>query len=197
MRRSLLPPTSTAPDFGKLLSVSVDGQVYAQPLYVPNVSLTVAGLGPGKHNVVYVATEHDSLYAIDANSGQVLWHDSFIKPAAGITTVPSSDVNTTDISPEIGITATPVIDPTTKTIYVETKTKEVRGTDHHYVQKLYAIDITTGAEKFGGPVTIADTIWNGGATITYVSGPYVFGTGDGNINGVVTFNALRQLVRPL
>ena len=191
----LTPANVNSADFGKLLSVSVDGQVYAQPLYVPNVSLTVAGLGPGKHNVVYVATEHDSLYAIDANSGQVLWHDSFINPAAGITTVPSTDVNTTDLTPEIGITATPVIDPTTKTIYVETKTKEVRGTDNHYVQKLYAIDITNGAQKFGGPVTIADTIWNGGATFTYVSGPYVFGTGDGNVNGVVTFNALRQLVR--
>src|SRR5205807_1188196 len=104
------PANVNSASFGKLLSTPVDGQVYAQPLYDPGVSLTVPGQGPGKHNVVYVATEHDSVYAIDANSGQVLWKDSFVNPVAGVTTVPSADTHNTDLTPEIGITATPVID---------------------------------------------------------------------------------------
>ena len=157
----LTPANVNSADFGKLHNVSLDGQVYAQPLYVSNVDIT-AGPSPGVHNVVYVATEHDSLYAIDADSGQVLWKDSFIKPGAGITTVPSNDVNSSDLTPEIGITGTPVIDATTNTLYLDAKTKEVQGGDHHYVHRLHAINITNGAEKFGGPMTIADTIWNGG-----------------------------------
>src|SRR2546426_11690956 len=89
--------------FGKLFSVTVDGQVYAQPLYLANVS--IAG---GTHNVVFLATEHDSLYAIDANVGTVYWHISLI-PVGG-STVPSSALACSDIAPEVGITSTPVID---------------------------------------------------------------------------------------
>ena len=190
----LTPANVNSTDFGKLFKTPLDGQVYAQPLYADNVDITV-GPSPGLHNVVYVATEHDSLYAIDASSGQILWHDSFINPSAGVTTVPSNDVNTTDITPEIGITGTPVIDPTTNTLYLDAKTKDVHGGNHHYVQRLHAIDITSGAEKLGGPITIADTIFNGGG-YSYVSGPYVFGSGDGSVNGRITFNALRQCRGP-
>jgi fibronectin type 3 domain-containing protein len=190
----LTPGNVNSTNFGKLFKTPLDGQVYAQPLYVAGVNIT-SGPSRGIHNVTYVATEHDSLYAIDADSGQVLWQDSFINPGAGVTTVPNGDVASTDLTPEIGITGTPVIDSSTNTLYLDAKTKEVHGGNHHYVHRLHAIDISSGAEKLGGPVTIADTIFNGGG-YSYVSGPFVFGSGDGSSGGKVNFNALRQAQRP-
>ncbi|HET6881661.1 MAG TPA: DUF4214 domain-containing protein [Pirellulales bacterium] len=182
-----------ANDFGKLASTPVDGQIYGEPLYVSGVNV-----GGAIHNVVYVATEHDSVYAIDSNSGAVLWHDSLLGP--GVTSVPWQDTGSSTegpspaIQPELGITATPVIDPNTNSIYVLANTKEVRADGTHYLYKLHALNLQTGAENLGGPLTIADTI-SDLATYTYVSGPSVNGTGTGSVNGKLTFNALRELDR--
>lgn len=188
----LTPANVNSSTFGKLFSTSVDGQVYAQPLYMAGVNITTGG-NQGTHNVVFVATEHDSLYAIDANSGTVLWKDSLLNPVHGgtVTPVPNGDVNSDDLAPEIGITATPVIDGATGTIYVEAKTKEVASDGSHYIHQLYAISINDGSYLDGGPAVIADSIGD-----TYVSGPTVPGSGAGSGNGIVYFDALRQMDRP-
>jgi outer membrane protein assembly factor BamB len=190
----LTPANVNSASFGKESTIPVDGQVYAQPLYVEGVNI-----GGTTHNVVYVATEHDSVYAIDSSTGAVLWHDSFL--GTGITTVPWADTECPALQPELGITATPVIDLSTNSIYVLANTKEVRADGTHYVYKLHALDLQTGAENLGGPLTIADTICNDPTNpldlgdYTYVSGPTVNGTGTGSVNGKLTFNALRELGR--
>jgi hypothetical protein len=201
LHETLLTPANVNPNtFGQLFQYPVDGFTYAQPLYKAN--LLIAG---GTHNVVFVATQHDSVYAFDADNplagptgNGLYWHDSFINPAAGVTTVPSADVQSTDIVPEIGITGTPVIDSGTGTLYVVGKTKEVRTDGIHWVQRLHALDITTGSEKFGGPVLVGDTIPGGGeAGFTNTTNVVVPGTGDGSDGlGHVRFNALRQNNRP-
>jgi fibronectin type 3 domain-containing protein len=161
--------------FGKLATFPVDGQVYAQPLLKTGVNIP----GVGVRDVLFVATEHDSLYAFDANgNGQsYLWKVSFLTGPAGttVTTVPNADVQTTDITPEIGITGTPAIDGSTSTLYVVVKTKETTNGVTRYVQRLHALDLATGTEKMGGPVEITGS---------------VPGTGDGS--STVTFNPLRQ-----
>jgi hypothetical protein len=180
---TLTPANVNTNTFGLLFACAVDGQLYAQPLYMSGMAITNQGI----HNVVFVATEHDSVYAFDADSNPgsnpaPLWKVSLINPAAGLTTVPSADVNSGNIAPEIGITSTPVIDPDTMTLYVETKTKQVEGGATNYVHRLHALDVGSGAEKFGGPVVIQ---------------PLVSGDGQGNNGaGRVPFNALRQLNRP-
>jgi hypothetical protein len=178
---TVLTPSNVSPStFGKLFAYALDGIAHASPLYVANVSVS----GQGFHNVVYVATEHDSVYAFDADglSSSPLWHVSFINPGAGITTVLPADVaECCDITPEIGITGTPVIDPGTGTLYVVAKTKEVVGGTTNYVQRLHALDITSGAEKFGGPVVIQAS---------------VPGTGAGAQAGQVPFDPLRENQRP-
>ncbi len=185
-----------ANQFGKLFSYPVDGYVYAQPLYMSNVAVP----GRGTRNVVFVATQHDSVYAFDADGSapQQLWKTSFINPAAGVTPVPQPDVLNADIVPEIGITGTPVIDPTSGTLYVVARTREVSSSgDRHFVQRLHALDVTTGAERFGGPILIGDTTFNPPPEVytnnTAISVP---GTGAGSDGVQIKFNALRQNQRP-
>jgi hypothetical protein len=191
----LTPANVNTSTFGQLFSYPVDGQIYAQPLIKTNI--TIPGLGT--HDVVLVATENDSVYAFDANSNSgsdasPLWHDSFTNPAAGITAVPWQPTMQGDIQPVIGITATPVIDSGTNTMYVVVKTQEVRADGTHFVQRLHALDITTGTEKFGGPALVGDTMQDGGPDGGYTDATpiAVAGTGDGSDGTTLRFNALRE-----
>src|SRR5579883_168722 len=138
--------------FGKLFSLSVDGSTQAQPLYVPNVPIP----GKGTHNVLYVATMNDKVYAFDAdnNAGanaSPLWMRDFTNAAAGITAVPITDIACAcNVVGNVGIESTPVIDPASETIYLLARTKE----NGSYFQRLHALDITSGAERPGSPVAI-------------------------------------------
>jgi chitodextrinase len=153
---ALTSATVNSSTFGALFSCPVDGYVYAQPLYIANFSI-----GGQTRNVVFVATEHDSVYAFDADSSSCvqLWKTTFL--SSGVTTVPAADTGElSDLIPEIGITSTPVIDSSTNTIFVVAKTKEIVGSGCSsgspcYVHRLHALDLATGTEKFGGPVVLS------------------------------------------
>ncbi len=189
--------------FGKLFTYPVDGFVYTQPLYLTAVNIPLHGA----HNVVYIATQHDSVYAFDADNpdqasgGGLLWQRSNFINGTTITTVPTADLypaSIPDIQPEIGITGSPVIDYDATsgngTLYVVVKTREVRGDGTHYVQRLHALDVGTGADKFlaNGRI-IGDTFVNSlGQTVHDPANPCVPGTGDGSIAGRVCFHARRE-----
>ena len=130
--------------FGKLFSFPVDGAVYAQPLWVANLSI-----GGARHNVVFAATEHGSVYAFDAESATPLWHASFINPAMGLTTR-TTQHPLEDIVPEVSITSTPVIDPASGTLYVVAETVQSGSPAYYW---LHALEVTTGADKVA-PVRI-------------------------------------------
>jgi len=153
----LMTTNVNSTNFGKLFAYSVDGYVYAQPLY-----LAAVNIGGSTRSVVLVATEHDSVYAFDAAQNQQLWKASLIDTAhgaaGGATTVASADIGTNDIVPEVGITSTPVIDPVTGTLYVVSKSKESGA----YIQRLHALDVSTGNEKSGSPVVIQGSVAGGG-----------------------------------
>jgi uncharacterized protein (TIGR03437 family) len=177
----LTPANVNASQFGKLFSLGVDGYIYGQPLYLSGVPIP----GKGTHNVVYVATEHDSVYAFDADTSMAaLWHVSFLDPGSGVTSVPASDTSCSQIVPEIGITGTPVIDAQSGTIYLVAMTKE----SGNYVHRLHALDITTGAEKPGSPVVIqasAPGTGEGGTSVVFQARNYKQRPGLLLLNGVV------------
>lgn len=155
---ALTPATARSPNFGKRWSCTLDGDIYAQPLYVANLAI-----GGGTHNVLFVVTMHDSVYAMDAdNPGCVTyWHVSFL--GTGITTVSPTDVACDDVLGEYGVTGTPVIDPASRTIYLVSKTKE----NGVFVQRLHAMSIQTGAEQAGSPVVIQGSVPRGTGTVTF------------------------------
>jgi hypothetical protein len=162
----------------ELFSHALDGQAYAQPLYLHHVLVP----GQGVHNMVFVATENDSVYAFDADTQQpALWQTSLIPPGESV--VPSGDiVGQSNVWPVIGITSTPVIDCSAYTMYVVAKTKAVSSPT--FLHRLHALDISTGAERPGSPVEIPGSI----------SYP---GTGDPNDgHGNVLFSTEFQLNRP-
>ncbi len=157
-----------AAQFGKLFSLPVNGAINGQPLYVQGLAIP----GKGTHNVVFVTTHHNEVYAFDADTqGSPLWQVN-LGPS-----VPGTDFNVADLT-EIGILSTPVIDITTNTIYVVAFTKE-NGT---HIYRIHALDITTGEEKFGGPTVIAAT----------ASGNYNLDS----VNGQIAFNPNNHLQRP-
>jgi hypothetical protein len=169
----LTPANVTSSSFGKLFVLNVDGKVDAQPLYKSAVNVP----SQGTHNVLYVATEHDSVFAFDADAGGILWQTSVL----GRGETPSDDRGCDQVSPEIGITATPVIDPTAGpngTIYVVGMSKKPSGA---YIHRVHALDLATGAEEFGGPVVVRATF------------P---GTGANSRHGVVIFDPKQYKERP-
>jgi hypothetical protein len=160
----LTPANVNYKTFGKLSTKAVDGYVVAQPLYVPGVNI----VGQGVHNVVFVATMHDSVYAFDAddNNSSPLWYTSILAYSpAGATTVPATvkkDLGTTGWS-ELGIVSTPVINLGNHSLYLVAETYE----NSQVVHRLHALDITSGLEKLGGPTTIAATSTIDGVTTTF------------------------------
>ncbi len=151
-------------NFGLLRALQVDGKVDAQPLYLSHLNV-----GGGTLNVVFVATEHDSVYAFDSDTGTALWHVSLLGGAETL----SDTHGCSQVTPEIGITSTPVIDRTAGahgTIYVVAMSKDASS---NYHQRLHALDVTTGAELLGGPTEIAATYpTTGGGTTTFSAGQY-------------------------
>ena len=169
-RETTLTPRSVgAATFGKVAALAVDGDVYAQVLYLPAVTIP----GKGKRGVVFVATEHNSVYAFDASTlGEPLWHANLSDVVAGASPVLDRDVRCPFIRPQVGITPTPVIDTTTGTMFVLARTKE----DGRFVQRLHALDVATGAPKHASVVITAA----------------VPGRGAGSVGGMVTFDPLRE-----
>ncbi len=156
---ALTPATVGGGTFGKRWACAVDGEVYAQPLYAANLAI-----GGGVHNVVFIATQHDSVYAFDADNPACVtyWHVSFL--GTGVTSIPESDTGCTDILVEYGVTGTPVIDPANQTIYLIANTKE----NGAHFQRLHALSLATGAEQANSPKAIQASLTNGsGQTVSF------------------------------
>lgn len=175
---NLTPANVNSTTFGKLLSYTVDGYVFAQPLYVSGLNIP----GKGVHNVLFIATEHNGVYALDADNssalGGILWYTNL-----GISAVtPTTDFGARyggqykDITPEVGITGTPVIDLASGTMYLDSYTHQGSS----YFHRIHALNVTNGTEQPFGPVLVAAS---------------VAGTGVGSVGGVVPFVHKQQIQR--
>jgi len=162
----LTPANVNSATFGKLFSKSVDGQVYAQPLYLQNLTI-----GGGIHNAVFICTEHNSVYAFDADneSAAAYWHRT-------LPTTVASVFSCNDLVPEVGITATPVIDRNAGALYIEASTLE----NGVYYNTLYAVNLTDGNDLVA-PTTISVS---------------AAGSGTGSYGGQITFDSFLQFCRP-
>lgn len=172
---TLTPANVNSANFGKLFAYTVDGYVYAQPLYVSALNIP----GQGVHNVVFVATEHNSVYAFDADSnggtnGGLLWQVNLGPSAPAYPNNPTLPFHA--IQPEIGITGTPVIDLPSETLYVDAFTEE----SGHYIHRIHALSILDGSEKPFSPVVVSASL---------------SGKGAGSTNGVLPFQASQELQR--
>src|SRR5262249_5536776 len=128
----LTPANVNTSNFSLQFNYAVDGQIYGQPLVKTGVTIADGST----HDIVYVVTQHDSVYAFDANGGALLWHDSFLGP--GITTIPTGSgqpISSQDIVPEVGITATPYIDAGLNVLYIPSKVRDSTSGTAHFVQK--------------------------------------------------------------
>jgi hypothetical protein len=169
----LTPQTVNPTQFGRLFLLPADGQIYAQPLYLQNVAIA----GQGVHNVVFIATLHNSVYAYDADTAAPpLWTVN-LGPSVPSTAYTSDTGAYTDITPEIGILGTPVIDPAAGTLYVVAATEE-NGACYY---RLHALDIGSGGEQTGSPAVIQAR---------------VKGFGVDSVDGFVAFNPLQHIQRP-
>jgi len=172
--KRLRPSNVNVASFGRLFSRRVEGDIFAQPLFVPSVNIPKIG----KRDVVFVATEHDMVYAFDTagESDTPIWRTSFADAAKGVTPVPAQEVQCPFIQPEVGITSTPVIDLSSATLYVLARTKE----NGRYLQRLHALNIATGRERSNSPIVIEAS---------------VPGRGTASVNGKVRFDPLRESPR--
>jgi hypothetical protein len=172
----LTPSSVSSGNFGRLRTFSVDGYLYAQPLYV-NQFLMPDGT---THNIVFASTSHASVYAFDADGNNpaqgYLWHTQLVGPNE-LPVTPNDYFGCTNPTPEAGIIGTPVIDRNSGTLYVVSKTKLTTGSTTTYFHRLHALNLADGTERFNGPTVITAT---------------VPGTGDGAQGGSVTFNPLTQ-----
>ena len=165
----LTPANVNSSNFALLFTDAVDGQIYGQPLYVPNVAIP----GQGTHNIVIVATELDSVYAFDADTGgAALWHSNYTNPGAGITAVPATDIGALSVGTWVGITATPVIDPVTGTIYVLSR------------QKIPGLNISSSCMRSISPPGLS------GPTVPSRFPPPIRAPGTGSSGGVMPFNTI-------
>jgi uncharacterized protein (TIGR03437 family) len=178
LAETVLTPGNVGPgSFGKLFALSVDGQIYTQPLFMPALSI-----GGAAHNAVFVATMHNSVYAFDGDGPATpLWTVN-LGPSIPASTFDFPGEPYADVESEIGILGTPVIDASTGTLYAVAGTLESAGNGNSAVfYRLHALDVTTGAERFGAPVEI-------GGSVT--------GVGDNSSNGLVTFDPAQHIQRP-